>query len=139
MRKITTTLTYRVEAGPYCNLYKFGSATPDPKNVCRFCVKNNQGGYTCAMYNELLSSQGKVVEKLSKCSLAMCKGKDEVEDLASVAATFVDPKKMIADIIKQYQITVDSLVGQGFPADIAADAARQMMTTTGDINVSTRR
>jgi len=140
LKAISVSIEVRVPKGQFCNHTARGRLAPDPNNCCRFCVRNNQGGFTCALYNELLTSQaqnkvhstkgkyrtnliGVIVNKHSRCAKATAYGKDvitdETEELVRNALEGMDINELKVDAIKQYQSVYKGLLAYGLPVEMA--------------------
>lgn len=114
MKKVTTTVTYRVSEGAYCNL------NDKAPNKCRFCVKERQG-YICALHNMPLDVElGSLVKKTRQCVKNMARFSTHVEDEIQI-----NPAMIMKATIAEYDKLRKSLLAQGYPAAIAEKVARE--------------
>lgn len=120
LKQVTTNITYRVSDWHYCNL------TANPKERCRFCVKD-RNGYRCALYNMPLSTEETVyVVKTSDCKRALAGFKSVVKDVAEQEAEpQIDIRLVMKAAIDEYTKSRDRLLSQGYPAAIADKVARE--------------
>lgn len=125
LKSVTTKITYKVPAWQYCNLNSHKIGVPSSEK-CRFCVKE-KGYHRCALYNELLSTEGKdVVLKARACERAVCGFKSVVEDVEEVDnGPSVDPKYLMKTTIQEYLKTKNKLLSQGYPEFVADKVAQQ--------------
>jgi len=147
LKRISTNIVHKVENGPYCNKYIYGTAAPDIENTCRFVIRNNQNGFTCALYNVLLTDQathiqhstrhirnmnrGRVINKCPQCLKALQRGEDVVDDdlLAShLPSAAPSPREVIKQTIKDFKALTRQLMAQGYPAEMAERFAEQALT-----------
>lgn len=123
LKKVTTTVRYKVPAWCHCNLQ--GNIFGQPlKEKCRFCVKE-KGSYRCALYNEILDTeQGTLVNKTERC-IRTTAGYESVVHDDSVPA--VDPKKLVKHAIAEYNKVRKQLISQGYPEAIADKLAQEFL------------
>lgn len=114
MKKITTTITYRVPVGPYCN-HKLQKTTP--RTRCRFCTEISKGNYTCVLHNDPLAIVGGAL--IEKCDNCMHSNGDIVE------APPVDAKVLVKQGVEAYRTIFQSLRNQGVPEALADKMARE--------------
>lgn len=117
MKKQTTTVTYKVPKGMYCN-HKLQKSTPSTR--CRFCTDLGKGAFTCVLYNLPLDvMEGKLIYKATPCM----KQEGTVED-----TPMVNPKDVVKYTIKEYRKIYLSLIKQGYPEELAHKAAQEEVT-----------
>ena len=121
VKKVKTTITYRVPDGSYCNL-------DYTAHLCRFAVKERHG-YRCALYNYPLdTSNDKMPLKTRDCIKATCGFKSVVEDVPMVDnGPIVDPKQLMKMTIDEYNKVLKQLKSQGYPDAIAERVAKEYM------------
>lgn len=122
MKKVKTTITYRVPDWEFCNCSRLGKPT---KDVCRFCVKHGNG-YVCVLHNMPLDMvEGILIKKDMACVRATAGFTSEVEDNIRV-----DPKTVMKLTLQEYRKVYKQLIAQGYP-DAMADKLAQQMTMGG--------
>lgn len=121
MKTIKSTVTYKVPHWNLCNVDRFDIDATPSKQLCQFCVKDKDG-HRCLLYNQSLSSNGGQVQKLPQC----CK---TTAGFASVIeppeAPTLPPKDLMKQTIELYSKTVNDLITQGYPRQMAEQAAKQ--------------
>lgn len=116
MKRIKTTVTYKVPDWEFCNCSVHG------KDMCRFCVKRGKA-YVCVLHNMPLEvTEGVLVKKDYACSRATAGFVSEVED-----GVHVDPKAVIKATIDEYKKIYHSLIKQGYSEVIAEKLAQQTL------------
>lgn len=123
LKSVTTKITYKVPAWCHCNLQAtvFGQPSSDK---CRFCIKE-KGQYRCALYNEVLSVNGILVNKARDCEKATAGYKSTVTDVTSSQTPSIEPGELAKAVLDEYVKTRDDLIKQGYPASLADTAARK--------------
>lgn len=124
MKYIKSTVTYKVPGWNYCNVDRFDIDGTPSKQLCQFCIKSKEG-HRCALYSQPLMSNGKDVKKLSQCCRATA-GFESVIDAPPEAPT-VPPKDLMKQTIALYKKTVNELLSQGYPRQMAEQAAEQLI------------
>lgn len=123
MKKVKTTVTYKVPDWEFCNCSRLGKPT---KDMCRFCVKHGKG-YVCVLHNMPLDTvEGILVKKDMACVRATAGFTSEVEDDIQV-----DPKAVMKLTLQEYRNAYKQLIAQGYP-DAMADKLAQQMTMGGN-------
>lgn len=118
MKRIKTTVTYKVPDWEFCNCSRLGKPTGD---MCRFCVKNGKS-YTCVLHNMPLDTvEGVLVKKDFACIKATAGFKSLVED----SPIQVDPKAVMKMTMQEYQKIYRQLLAQGYPDAMANKLAQQ--------------
>lgn len=123
MRKIKQNITYTVPSWNFCTL---DTVQPDgrySKELCRFCVKDKTG-YRCLLYEERLATNPPFVCKTKQCIDASAGFKT---DVVEAPPPTVVPKLIIRETLKNYKKTVDDLIKQGYPRNMAEAAAYEFM------------
>lgn len=119
MKKVKTTVTYKVPDWEFCNCSRLGKPT---KDMCRFCVKNGKN-YVCVLHNMPLDMvEGILVKKDPACIRATAGFPSEVEDTIQV-----DPKTVMKMTLQEYQKIYKQLLAQGYPDTMANKLAQQML------------
>lgn len=123
MKRIKTTVTYKVPEWTFCNHSYCGKPT---KETCRFCVKHGKS-HVCVLHNMPLDLfDGVLIKKTGECLRATAGFKSEVvED-----AIQVDPKTVMKLTMQEYRKAYKNLLAQGYP-DTIADKMAQQMTMGG--------
>lgn len=127
MKKVTSTISYRVPDWNFCNVNKFDFDATMSKELCRFCVKTKDGP-TCILYNEDLSVKGGMISKTRACCMASAGYSSTVNSEPTVPV--VKPKDIIKHTLETYLKTVESLVKDGYPRNLASTIAKKH--TLGD-------
>jgi hypothetical protein len=113
MKKLTTTVTYKVPDGLYCN-HTMQKSTPLTR--CRFCTDLGKHGFTCVLHNEQLASTGPIISKCGAC----LKKQGVVEDIPSVK-----PKELMKYAVLEYRRIYFELIKQGIPEALADKMAQE--------------
>ena len=122
MKKVKTTVTYKVPDWEFCNCSRLGKPT---KAMCRFCVKHGKD-YICVLHNMPLDIvEGILVKKDHACIRATAGFTSEVEDTIQVK-----PKTVMKMTLQEYRKVYKQLIAQGYPDAMADKLAQQM--TIGD-------
>lgn len=121
MKKITSTVSYRVPDWNFCNMNKFDFDATMSKETCRFCVKTRQGPQ-CLLYNEDLSVKGEMISKTKACCRASAGYSSTIESDPDLPT--VNPKELMRQTIDLYTKTVNGLISQGYPRAIADMVAK---------------
>ena len=124
MKNITSKVTYTVPHWNFCNndYIKDGELT---NKRCQFCIKTRDG-YECLLYNQELSSKGKLINKVRECCKATA-GFESTIDATVTTTPSVDPKQLMKLTIDMYTKTVKDLLSQGYPQQIAESIAQQFV------------
>lgn len=119
MKKVKTTVNYKVPDWGFCNCSRLGKPT---KDMCRFCVKHGKN-YVCVLHNMPLEIvEGTLVKKDTACIKATAGFPSEVEDTIQV-----DPKTVMKMTIQEYRKAYNKLIGQGYPDAMADKLAQQLI------------
>ena len=123
MKRVKTTVNYKVPDWEFCNCSRLGKPT---KDMCRFCVKHGKG-YVCVLHNMPLDMvEGILVKKDMACIRATAGFTSEVEDDIQV-----DPKAVMKMTMQEYRKAYNKLVCQGCP-DAMADRLAQQLILGGE-------
>ena len=120
MKYIKSTVNYRVPNWNFCNVDRLDIDATPSKQVCQFCIKE-RSGHRCALYNQQLMSDGVQIKKLDKCCRATAGYESVIE---SVEAPTIQPKDLMKATIELYNKTVNDLLNQGYPRQIAEQVAK---------------
>lgn len=122
MKKIKSEVHYKVPSWSFCNLdnqtIQNGIVS---KSMCRFCVKKNNTHH-CMLHDVPLNYDGTFVEKTQVCKLASVGVHVEILEPEPVQ---IEPKQLMQMTIDEYNKQISSLVGAGYPYNIAAKLAKQ--------------
>ena len=118
MKKVKTTVTYKVPDWEFCNCARLG------KDMCRFCVKHGKS-YVCVLHNMPLDTvEGVLVKKDPACLRATAGFESVVEEETNIQ---VDPKAVMKMTMQEYQKIYTQLLAQGYPDTMANKLAQQMV------------
>lgn len=124
MKKIKTTVTYKVPKWDYCNHEKMFKPS---KDTCRFCVPTGKN-YTCTMHNVPLTAvDNLLIEKAHACVRATAGFGSQVEDVEVGPKMHIDPAVIMKVAINGYTKVYNDLVNQDYPAKLAEEAAKKYM------------
>lgn len=124
MKRVKTTVTYKVPDWQFCNCSHFGKPT---KDTCRFCVKHGKA-HVCVLHNMPLDvTEGILFKKTDACIRATAGFKSEVNDDDAIQ---VDPKTVMKVALQEYRKAYKKLIAQGIP-DAIADKMAQQLTMGG--------
>lgn len=119
MKRVKTTVGYKVPSWEFCNCSRLGKPT---KDTCRFCVKHGKG-YVCVLHNMPLDMiEGILVKKDMACVRATAGFTSEVEDDIQI-----DPKAVMKLTLQEYRKAYKQLIAQGYPDAMADKLAQQMI------------
>ena len=122
MKKIKSTVTYKVPHWNYCNCDDFADIMGKSKRLCQFCIKT-KAGYSCTLYNCPLSSEDGEVSKTRECCKATAGFPSNIDALPP--APTIDPKELMSKTIQLYNKTVQDFISQGYPRSLAEDLAKR--------------
>lgn len=123
MKTIKSTVTYKVPHWNFCNVDRFDMDATPSKQVCQFCVKTKDG-HRCMLYNQPLMSDGIQIKKVPQC----CKATAGFESIVEPAeAPTIPPRELMKQTIELYNKTVNDLLAQGYPRQMAELAAKKFM------------
>lgn len=130
MRKVKIETVAKIPSWNFCNLDKSTGGLSVSKELCRFC-HSSKAGYRCSLHNCGLTHDRGLVNKAPMCMEATMWGLAEIleEDLADEIK--VDPKLLVKETIKNYRKTVNDLLKQGYPPNLAETVAEQYMLGEG--------
>ena len=121
MKKVKTTVTYKVPNWEFCNCSRLGKPT---KDMYRFCVKSGKK-HVCVLHNMPLEVvEGTLVKKDLACIRATA-GFDSV--VVEDGPVQVDHKAVMKLTIQEYQKIYKQLLAQGYPDTMANKLAQQMV------------
>lgn len=125
LKKVTTSITYRVPAWEFCNLNSHKIGVPSSEK-CRFCIKEKDY-HRCALYNAVLNNEnGAYVVKTADCKRAVAGFRSVVEYIApEPVGPNVPPKQLMKQTIKEYVKYKKQLLAQGYPVAIADKFAQE--------------
>ena len=124
MRKIKLELKFRVPSWGFCIHDVYTEDLRQSKDVCRFCVKDRKGHYSCVLYDESLASDPDFIYKTKRC-LDATAGYAVTLDEPTPKAPIVDPKQIIREALSIYNKTLNDLIKQGYPRQLAEKVAQQ--------------
>lgn len=126
MKTIKSTVSYRVPNWNFCNSDVIDMGATLPKELCKFCQKT-KSGHRCLLYEAELSSQNGLVSKTKACCKATAGFASVIEPEAPEVPT-VNPRELMRQAIALYSKTVNQLIDQGYPRQIAENVAKQHVT-----------
>ena len=120
MKRIKTTVTYKVPDWDFCNCSRLGKPT---KDRCRFCVKSGKK-HVCVLHNMPLEVvEGTLVKKDLACIRATAGFASIIED----NDVQVDPKAVMKMTMQEYQKIYKQLLAQGYPDAMSSKLAQQIV------------
>lgn len=124
MKAVTSTVTYAVPSWNFCNHDNLFDGDI-PKMTCRFCQKSKDGSYLCLLYNQALSTEGRLINKRPECCRATV-GLDQ--SIVEAAQPQIDPKTVIDAAITEYTKVLKQFMNQGYPLVLAEKLAKSHLT-----------
>lgn len=109
MKRIKTTVSYKVSPGLTCD-------------SCRFCVAVKRGQYTCVLHNMPLTTQGSVIYKSKECLRNLAYRSADVPDAQNVDVPYV-----IKWTIHTFMTEYKKLVNEHYPTELALDVAKKLV------------
>lgn len=114
MIRMTSTVTYKVPRGLYCN-HKMKKSTPLTR--CRFCTEIYKGNFVCVLHNEPLNVlNGILIQKTPAC-LSKCKVVDDVPE--------VPMEDLVKYVLSEYRKIYNGLRSNGIPEKLADEVAQK--------------
>ena len=130
MKKIKTTVTYKVSDGFYCNLRQEKHKGFPANQRCRFCTQVSKNNFVCVLHNmPLVVEEGCLIRKDKACIRNMAYKSQTVPDVDDTIQ--VDPKTVMKMTLQEYRKAYKQLIAQGYP-DAMADKLAQQMTMGGN-------
>ena len=123
MKKIKSQVTYTVPNWNFCNNDNLLPGGHLQKDTCRFCNKTRTG-YHCSLYDRPLKSDGEFIDKVRDCCKATAGYASDIEEPAVPA---VEPRELMKQTIDLYSKTVNTLLNQGYPRQIAEATAKKYL------------
>ena len=124
MRKIETTVTYKVSDGCYCNLRQESHKGFPADQRCRFCTKLDKDSFVCVLHNmPLVVEEGCLIHKAQACVRNVAYKSRTVPDVDDTPK--VNPKDIIKWAITEYKRAYAKLVKDGYPAALAMKLAQE--------------
>lgn len=121
MKRIRSTVNYSVPSWNYCNLDKLDIDGVVSTETCRFCIKS-KGSTNCMLYNKSLIVTGQLISKTRECCKATAGFASVIDE---PTAPEVQPKEIIKQTIELYSKTLNDLIAQGYPRQIAEQVAKK--------------
>lgn len=124
MKKIETTVTYKVSEGCLCNL-RFEKHKGFPADQrCRFCTNLGKDGFVCVLHNmPLVVEEGCMIRKAQACMRNMAYKSQTVPNVDDTPK--VNPKDVIKWALDEYNCVYNQLVSEGYPAALAMKVAKE--------------
>lgn len=117
MKQVKVTVKYKVPSWNFCN-YDTGRGVSNV--VCRFCEKRGPG-YHCQLYDTPLKFDGTLIDKNRTC----CKNTAGFGiEISEPEVPTVDPKELMRQTLQIYNKTLNELLRQGYPRQIAEQVAQ---------------
>ena len=126
MKRIQSTVTYTVPNWNYCNSDNLINGGELSKHTCRFCVKT-KAGHECLLYNESLSVNDGFISKVRACCKATAGYQSNIVTDAAPQGPTIPPKQLMKSTIDLYAKTVNDLLAQGYPRNLAEQVAKQYL------------
>ena len=127
MKKIETTVTYKVSDGCYCNLRQEKHKGFPANQRCRFCTNLGKDRFVCVLHNiPLVVEEGCLIRKAQACMRNMAYKSQTVSEPEE--APRVNPKDLIKWALDEYMKTYNQLVKDGYPEALASFAAKKAVT-----------
>ena len=126
MKRIKSNVSYIVPNWNYCNSDNLVNGGELTKHTCRFCVKT-KAGYTCLLYNESLSTNDEFISKVRACCEASAGYQSVIETDVAQPGPTIQPKDLMKSTIELYDKTVNDLLSQGYPKNLAQQVAKQFV------------
>lgn len=124
MKKIKTSVTYRVSDGNYCNLRQESHKGFPANQRCRFCTNLGKGAFVCVLHNmPLVVEEGCLIRKDKACIQNMAYKSQSVPDVDDTPK--VNPKDIIKWAITEYKRAYAKLVKDGYPEALAMKLAQE--------------
>lgn len=120
MKKIKSQVTYTVPNWNFCNNDNLLPGGHLQKDTCRFCIKTKTSHH-CVLYDRSLSVNDGLIEKVRECCKATAGFASSVEE---PTVPTIEPRELIKQTIDLYNKTVNKLISQGYPRQIAEAAAK---------------
>lgn len=120
MKNIKSTVTYTVPNWNYCNSDNLINGGELTRNVCRFCVKGR-----CLLYDKPLSVSDQLISKTRECCKATVGFQSNIDATTPPPVPTIQPKALMKQTIELYNKTVNDLIAQGYPKQIADATAKQ--------------
>lgn len=122
MKRIQSQVTYTVPNWNFCNNDNLLPGGHLQKDVCRFCVKDN-AGHRCVLYDQPLKSDGEFIDKVRACCKATAGFASSIAEAPQ--APTIEPRELVKQTIDLYAKTVNDLLKQGYPRQIAETVAKK--------------
>lgn len=127
MKKIKTTVTYKVSDGFYCNLRQEAWKNFPPEKRCRFCTQVTKNNFVCVLHNmPLVVEEGCLIRKAQQCMQNIAYKSQTVPEPDEPPK--VSPKNLIKWALDEYLKTYNQLVRAGYPEALAAKLAKEAVT-----------
>lgn len=124
MKKVTTTLSYHISSGKYCNIKTENHHGFPADQRCRFCTNLGKGKFICVIHNKpLVIEDGCLIQKCASCLKNMKTKGMKVQNEMHVRS----PKEIIQWTIKTYSKEYERLISEGYPAALAAQIAKEVV------------
>lgn len=120
MKNVKVTINYKVPSWNFCN-YDTGFGVSNIS--CRFCEKT-KGSFCCQLYDKPLKYDGTFVEKTPQCIKNTCNFGIEITE---ESVPTIKPREIMKQTLKLYDKYIKELMNQGFPRQMAEDAAKRLV------------
>ena len=122
MKKIKSTVSYIVPHWNFCNSDNLINGGELSKETCKFCVKTKTG-HRCLLYGVTLDTNDGFISKLKDCCMATA-GFASAINIPPPPPT-VPPKEIMKQAIDIYNKTMNDLMSQGYPRQMAENIAKK--------------
>lgn len=124
MKKIKTTVTYKVSDGFYCNLRQKAWKNFPPEQRCRFCTQVTKNNFVCVLHNiPLVVEEGSLIKKAEQCLKNIAYRSQTVPEPAE--KPIIKPKELIKWALNEYTKTYNQLIRDGYPEALAIKFAKE--------------
>lgn len=122
MKKIKSTVTYRVPHWNFCNGDSLFSGGHLSEPGCRFCI-STKAGYYCSLHDKTLDVNDGFIKKTAACCKITADPRIAIDEAPQEPT--IPPKEIMKRTIDLYAKTVNDLIAQGYPKPMADNLAKQ--------------
>lgn len=122
MKRIQSQVTYTVPSWNFCNNDNLLPGGRLQNDTCRFCIKTKTGRH-CVLYDQPLRTDGEFIDKARECCKATAGFASNIVE--APPAPTIDPRELIKQVVDLYAKTVNDLLAQGYPRQIAETLAKK--------------
>lgn len=122
MKLVESKVHYTVPNWNFCNSDNLINGGELTTNTCRFCIKDKHGAH-CLLYDKTLTTEGKLINKVRACCKATAGFPSEISP--EPQTPIIPPKEIMKQTIEIYSKTLNDLINQGYPRQMAEQAAKK--------------